>query len=82
MDRYYFFIKHNGLNYYHSLCNLYDYNIIDHEGTVFLHFVKHHDHRYELHGFFYAKKLLVGPYFFRSKRELYGAIQKLLQELL
>lgn len=48
--------------------------------VVVFDIVKYHSHRYDLHGFFYLNKRFVGPYSFRSKSELYGAIQKCLQE--
>lgn len=82
MYQYYFSIPHNGLNYSYSLRNLDGYMRIDRDGVVILDITKHHNHRYDLQGFFYAKKIIVGPYSYRSKKELYGAIQKLLQELL
>lgn len=75
-----FTIPHNGLNYSYSLRHLDGYMRVDREGVVILDIVKYHDHRYDLHGFFYSKKIIVGPYSFRTKKELYGAIQKLLQE--
>ena len=50
------------------------YERIDFPGVVILDIVKHHDHRYDLQGFFYEKKVIVGPYLFRSKKELYGVI--------
>lgn len=72
----------HGLNYSYSLRFLEGYTRIDREGVVILDITKHHNHRYDLHGFFYAKKVIIGPYSYRTKKELYGAIQKFLQELL
>ena len=41
---------------------------------------KLHDHRYDLKAFFYEKKHITYQKNIRSKKELYSAIQKLLQE--
>ena len=41
---------------------------------------KLHDHRYDLKAFFYEKKYITHHENIRSKKELYSAIQKLLQE--
>ena len=41
---------------------------------------KFHDHRYDLKAFFYKKKRITYHENIRSKKELYGAIQNLLQE--
>ena len=41
---------------------------------------KFHDHRYDLKAFFYKKKRITYRENIRSKKELYGAIQNLLQE--
>ena len=41
---------------------------------------KAHDHRYDLKAFFYKKKHITYQENIRSKKELYSAIQKLLQE--
>ena len=41
---------------------------------------KAHDHRYDLKAFFYDKKYITYQENIRSKKELHGAIQKLLQE--
>jgi len=41
---------------------------------------KYHDHRYDFKAFFYKKKYITYQENIRSKKELYSAIQKLLQE--
>ncbi len=41
---------------------------------------KLHDHRYDLKAFFYEKKRITYQENIRSKKELYSAIQNLLQE--
>ena len=41
---------------------------------------KFHDHRYDLKSFFYKTEHIYCYDGFRSKKELYSAIQKLLQE--
>ena len=41
---------------------------------------KHHDHHYDLKAFFYKKKYINYQENIRSKKELYSAIQILLQE--
>ena len=43
---------------------------------------KAHDHRYDFRAFFYKSKYITYQENIRSKKELYSAIQKLLQELL
>ena len=41
---------------------------------------KAHDHRYDLKAFFYEKKFITYQENIRSKKELYSAIQNLLQQ--
>ena len=41
---------------------------------------KFHDHRYDLRAFFYKKKHITYQENIRSKKELYSAIQNLLQQ--
>lgn len=43
---------------------------------------KLHDHRYDLKAFFYDRKYITYQENIRSKKELYSAIQNLLQEIL
>lgn len=50
------------------------------EGVVVLDIVKHHNHRYDFDAFFYSSKRIISGRTYRTKKELYGAIQKLLQE--
>ena len=76
------YIARNGMTYVYDLLRYCDRERIDCDGVVIFDIVKYHNHRYDLHGFFYAKKVIVGPYSFKSKKELYGAVQKLLQEYL
>lgn len=59
-----------------------DYQRIDCDGVVILDIQKVHDHRYYLSGFFYARKVILSERVYSSKKELYGAIQKLLEEYL
>lgn len=59
-----------------------DYQRIDCEGVVIFDIWKIHNHRYEMHAFFYSRKIIVPLSSFSTKRELYGAMQKLLQEYL
>lgn len=51
-------------------------------GVCVFDFVKYHNHRYEFLAFFFSDNSIIfrGP--FRSKSNLYGAVQKLLQEKL
>lgn len=51
-------------------------------GVVIIDLFKVHDHRYDIQAFFYNEKVICSSRSFRSKTELYGAIQKLLQEYL
>ena len=74
------FIPSENITYVYDILRYEDCQRIECHGIVILDICKHHNHRYDLHGFFYARKVIVGPFSFRSKKELYGAIQKLLQE--
>lgn len=77
---YYFTISFGGHNWRYRLLPYDNYQVIDVDGCVHLRIFKSHNHHYELAGFFYRSKRFVYPRVFRSKRELFGAIQKLLQE--
>ena len=55
---------------------------IDCPGVVVLDIWKIHDHRYELRGFFYRQKIILADRTYKTKKELYGAIQFFLQEYL
>lgn len=59
-----------------------DFQRIDVDGVVILDICKFHNHRYDLQAFFYARKHIVSCRSFSTKKELYGAIQNLLQEYL
>lgn len=70
----------DGMLYCYNLLPSGGYQKIVRDGVVVMDIVKHHDHRYELSAFFYAQKKIVWPRSYSTKTELYGAIQKLLQE--
>ena len=53
---------------------------IEVKNTCIIDLYKFHDHRYDLQAFFYKKKRIAYQENIRSKKELYGAIQKLLKE--
>lgn len=55
---------------------------IDCDGVVILEIRKVHNHRYVLRGFFYRQKIILSERVFSTKKELCGAIQKLLQDYL
>ncbi len=76
------FIPAENTTYVYDILRYNDYQRIECDGIVILDICKYHNHRYDLHGFFYARKAIVGPFSFKSKKELHGAIQKLLQEYL
>ena len=50
------------------------------EGVCIIDVFKLHDHRYDFKAFFYKKKYITFQNNIRSKKELYSAIQKLLQQ--
>lgn len=79
---YTFIIPHNGRNYYYSLLRNEDFQSVLLEGTIYLDISKYHNHRYVLAGFLYKYPKYIYPKEFKTKKELYNAIQKLLQELL
>lgn len=71
-----------GLYHYHSL-NFYGYPArkrIEVKDVCIIDIYKAHDHRYDLKAFFYDRKYIYYKENIRSKKELYSAIQKLLQE--
>lgn len=49
-------------------------------GVCILDISSYHVHRYDLQAFFYADKVICSTRSFRSKGELYGAVQELLQK--
>lgn len=55
---------------------------IDCDGIVIFDIWKVHNHHYQLQAFFYKSKVIISYGRFGSKKELYGAIQNLLQEYL
>lgn len=79
---YTFTIPHNGHNWGYNLLRNTDHQIIHLEGKIYLHITKYHNHRYELAGFIYELPKYIYPQEYKTKKELIGAIQKLLQELL
>ena len=50
------------------------------DGVVVFVIRKRHSHRYEFDAFFYASKRIVAGFWYKSKKELYGAMLKLIQE--
>ena len=71
-----------GIYHYNSL-NFYGYparKYIEVKDVCIIDIYKAHDHRYDLKAFFYDKKYIYYEENIRSKKELYSAIQKLLQE--
>ena len=72
----------NGVHHYHSLnfyesCMSHRYEV---ENVCIIDVYKIHDHRYDLKAFFYKKKRITYQENIRSKKELYSAIQNLLQQ--
>lgn len=73
-------IPHNGTYFRYYLLRNTDFQLIHLEGTIYLMICKYHNHRYDIAGFIYKTPKYIYPQEFRTKKELYGAIQKLLQE--
>jgi len=72
----------NGRNHYFSFnfsgySTLHRYEVKD---VCIIDVNKIHDHRYDFKAFFYKKKYITYQENIRSKRELYSAIQNLLQK--
>lgn len=80
--RYFICIPHDGSRFYYPLLYHSDFQCIDVDGVVLLYIWKIHNHKYQLEGFFYSSKVIISCRTFGTKQELYGAIQKLLQEYL
>lgn len=78
--KYYIDIPHNGTYYRYPLLENSRFQLIDLKGTIYLIIYKHHNHKYEMGGFLETKRHYIYQKLFTSKKELYGAIQKLLQE--
>lgn len=79
---YRFHIPFNGCNWAFTLLPYGDFQSIFVSGFCDLRVTKNHDHSYELAGYFFLSRYYVYPVVFRRKRDLFGAIQKLLQEQL
>lgn len=77
---YTFTIPHNGNNYFYYLLRNTDFQLIDLQGTIYLIIAKYHTHKYEMQGFNEKKRRIIYSKTFTTKKELYDAIQKLLQE--
>lgn len=75
-------IPHDGTIYRYFLFDNCDFQVIDFPNVVILEITKVHDHRYVLCGFFYRTKVILRPCSYGTKKKLYDAIQKLLQEYL
>ena len=71
-----------GINQHYSLnfWGIPDRKRIEVSDVCIIDIYKLHDHRYDLKAFFYKKKRITHKENIRSKKELYSAIQKLLQE--
>ena len=72
----------NGMNYHFSF-NFSEYSTshrYEVKNVCIIDVYKIHDHRYDLKAFFYKKKRITYSENIRSKKELYSAIQKLLQK--
>lgn len=79
--RYSILIPYNGVCYsYRLFCSQYDR--IELPGVVIFDISEIHVHRYDLQAFFYDRKVIISNRSYRSKKELHGAIRKLLQEYL
>lgn len=62
------------------LLNNCDYQRVEYPNICIIDIFKIHNHRYEMHAFFYESKLIIPTNVFTTKLELYGAIQNLLQQ--
>ena len=70
----------NNVCYHSSLCFKYsNYNIIDVDQVCYIVVTKFHDHLYSAQYFFYKTKS-IGFFETNALKEMYGAIQKLLQK--
>lgn len=70
----------DGKNYYYRLLYYTNYQEICIEGVIYLSLYKRHNHSYGMAAFIYKKKKYIYPRYYKSKRELYSAIQELLQK--
>lgn len=72
----------NGYSFSSELLSFGNYQRLEFPFLFIIDVFKYHNHRYDLHAFFYNTKLIVPTRSYSSKRELYGAIQDLIQEQL
>ena len=75
-----FTITIDGKNSWYRLLHNTNHQTIWKEGIIYLSLYKIHNHSYEMTAFIYKKGKYIYPRYYRTKRELHGAIQKLLQE--
>lgn len=68
-----------GSCYVYKLLSNCDFQVINLPNVVHIEIFKRHNHWYEFSAFFYEKKILCWPRRYHSKKELFCAIQKLLQ---
>lgn len=80
--RYEIIVPRGAERWHYTLLGHGNYQTIDVDGVLFMQICKIHNHRYDLQAFFYRQKVIIGSCSFGTKKELYGAIQKLLQEYL
>lgn len=80
--RYTFIVPRGAERWSYTLLGHSDYQRIDVDGVVFMQIWKIHDHRYDVQAFFYRTKTIISCRSYGTKKELYGAVQKLLQEKL
>lgn len=82
MARYSIIVPRGTENWLYYILQFSDYQRIDVDGVVIFDVHKIHNHRYDLQAFFYANKVIVSLRSYSSKKELHGAMQKLLKEYL
>lgn len=82
MARYTIIVPRDAENWLYEILPYGDSQRIDVDGVVIFDIFKVHNHRYDLQAFFYSNKIIVSSRSFTTKKELYGAMQKLLQEYL
>ena len=70
----------NGSNYVWSPLSYSDYDSIIVPSVCVIHCWKVYDHKYGLEAFFYFSHNIYSTCYYRSKSELFGAIQFLLQK--
>ena len=77
--KYYLHIPYPDGVFTYSLLPSGDRQVISLTDIIYLDIVKYHDHCYAFSAFCYKRRHLAWAREFRTKKELYGAIQKLLQ---